>query len=84
MKKANLFLEKFKKIVPPDDALRKSVATVVSKVLGRVITKAQVRIFRGSAFVDVTSVQKNKLRMSRREILDEIAESVGERLSDIR
>lgn len=76
MKLASTFLSRFQKLTPPNDALRRAVAKAVSGVLGTEIPKERVTIRMQTAFVEVPSVQKHKLRIERNEVLSLIYESL--------
>lgn len=76
MKSAGNFLSKFEKLTPPNDAVRRAVAVAVGKVVGKQITKTQVKIQNQVAFVDVSSIVKNKIRLERKEILELVYESI--------
>ena len=65
MKKVQGFLDKFQKLTPPQDAIRGAVATAASAVLGTPVSKDKVRVQNGIAFVTLSSVAKNKLRLGR-------------------
>ncbi|MEK7063124.1 MAG: hypothetical protein AAB955_00355 [Patescibacteria group bacterium] len=70
MKQINNLFAKFEKLLPPNDAVRKAVATSINEVLGTKLTKVQVRVQNAIAFVDCSSIVKNKIRIERKEILD--------------
>lgn len=76
MKSAGDFLSKFQKLTPPNDALRRAVARVVSEVLGTTVPKEKVRIQNQVAFIDISSVAKHKLRLERRTLLDLLYEAL--------
>ena len=87
MKLAGDFLSKFNKLAPPNDALRRAVVDIVHMICDIPLTKVQVGIRNAIAFVDVSNVIKNKIRMHRREILDAVHEKIPksrELLRDIR
>lgn len=87
MRSAGDFLSKFQKLTPPDDALRRAVASAVTKVLGKEVSKGQVKIQNGVAFIDVSSIAKNKIRLERRAILDLLFEKIpkaADKVRDIR
>ncbi len=65
MKKIQGFLDKFQKLTPPQDAIRGAVATAASAVLGTTVSKDKVRVQNGIAFITLSSVAKNKLRLGR-------------------
>jgi hypothetical protein len=74
MKLASSFFSKFLSLTPPNDALRRVVASATSTVLGTQIEKGQVQVRDGVAFINVSSVAKNKIRIERRAILDLVYE----------
>lgn len=74
MKLASSFFSKFLNLTPPNDALRRAVASATSAVLGTQIEKGQVTVKDGVAFINVSSVAKNKIRIERRAILDLVYE----------
>lgn len=76
MKSAGSFLSRFEKLTPPNDALRRAVAKAASTILGKTVTKEQVRIQNRVAFIETTSVAKNKLRLERQELFDLMCESL--------
>lgn len=70
MKKLTSFLDKFHTLTPPNDALRRAVAKAASLTLGTTVEKQQVVVRNGVAFIDVSSVAKNKLRIERGVLLE--------------
>jgi hypothetical protein len=76
MKLASDFLSKFLRLTPPNDSLRRAVASAVSQVLGSPIDKGAVRVQNGIAYVEVSSVAKSKIHIERRAILDLIYEKL--------
>lgn len=65
MKKVQGFLDKFQKLTPPQDAVRGAVASAAAAVLGTPVGKDKVRVQNGVAFIALSSVAKNKLRIGR-------------------
>ncbi len=87
MQKAGSFLQKFKSLTPPDDAVRASLSKIISRVLDAPVSKAQIKISNNTAFVSGSSVLKNRIRMSRREILETLFEEhpkLKEQVRDVR
>jgi hypothetical protein len=84
MKIAGDFLSKFQKLAPPNDALRRAVATAVSSVIGKEIPKGSVKIQHGVAFIDVPSIAKNKIRIERKVILDLLYEKIPKAKDSVR
>lgn len=72
MRLAKDFLSRFKALTPPDDAVRRAVATAVSSVAGVPITKKEVSVAHGVAFIKASSVAKSAVRAHRGEILAEL------------
>ena len=84
MKRAGDFLAKFNKLTPPNDALRSAVVKAVSSIVGATITKSAIRIHNGTAFIECSSVLKNKIRIDRRAILDDIHERIPKARESVR
>lgn len=76
MKQAGDFLSRFQKLTPPNDALRRAVSKAASELLHSPIAKDKVRIQNRVAYIDVSSVQKHKLRIEREELLSLIYETL--------
>ena len=76
MKSAGDFLAKFKSLTPPDDALRSAIARAVSVVCSTTLAKGAIKIQNNIAFIACSSVLKNKIRIDRRAILDDVYERV--------
>ncbi|MBU6310740.1 hypothetical protein KGO06_02270 [Patescibacteria group bacterium] len=74
MKSASDFLSKFHKLTPPNDAVRRAVAQAVSAVLGTHIPKERIRVHNGVAFIELSSVARNKLRIERQSVLEVLYE----------
>jgi hypothetical protein len=72
MKKAGDFLSRFKNLTPPDAAVREAVAEAVSTVAGVPISKKNVSIAHGVAFVKASSVAKSAMRLRRADILEHL------------
>jgi len=66
------FLERFQKLLPPDGALKKTIADAASFVANVPITKADVSLSHGVAFINASSVAKSALRVKRQAILEYI------------
>jgi len=76
MKSAGDFLSKFHSLTPPNDAVRRHLADAIQAVSSVPVTKSQVRVDRGVAYVQVSSIAKNKIRIERRQILDHLYEKM--------
>lgn len=84
MKLASTFLSKFLKLTPPNDAVRSAVATAASAVLGTTVGKDKVRIQNGIAFVTLSSVAKNKLRVGREAFFALLYERLPQARNEVR
>lgn len=72
MKLVGDFLSRFRNLTPPDEAVREALARIARSVAGVPITKKEVSLSRGAAFIDCSSVAKSLLRVHRGEILREL------------
>jgi hypothetical protein len=72
MKRAADYLSKFRELTPPEELLRKEIARAVHALARVPITKKNVVLAHGIAFVECSSVAKNAIRMRRGEILEEV------------
>ena len=84
MKKIGNLLSRFQNITPPDDAVRRAVAKVVSDVTGVRIQREDVVIQRGVAFVKCSSVAKSVIRGMRPAILEELAKEIPSARNSVR
>ncbi len=84
MKQAGAFLARFQKLTPPNDAIRRAVAEVVKSVAGVPITRDQVRVVRGTAFITCSSVAKNAIRRVRAEIFEELEKKLPKARNEVR
>ena len=84
MKLVGDFLARFNSLTPPHDSVKVAIAEVVSRVLGVSISKKDVRIQNGTAFVAGSSVMKNVLRAKRGEVLTQLYEAVPRTRETIR
>jgi hypothetical protein len=76
MKQAGSFLSRFKNLTPPNDAVRQAVAAAVKGVAGVPITKKDVKVVRGVAYVTCSSVAKNAIRRTKIEIFEELQKTL--------
>lgn len=72
MKLAGDFLSKFQSLTPPDEAIRSAIAKTVNAVAGVPVTKKNVSLARGTAFIECSSIAKSAIRVHRGEILAEL------------
>ncbi len=76
MKQIQGFLDKFLKLTPPNDAVRTAVAYAASQVLRVQVTKDKVIVRNGVAYVELSSVAKNKLRVERSDFFQVLYEKM--------
>ncbi|MBX9765034.1 hypothetical protein K2X83_00100 [Patescibacteria group bacterium] len=87
MKRAGSFLDRFEKLTPPNDAVRRAVAEAIRKVTGVPVTREKVKVVRGVAFVTCSSVARNAIRIARGKIFEELAKilpKAGQQVREIR
>jgi hypothetical protein len=87
MKQAGSFLARFNNLTPPDDAVRRAVADAIKNIAGVPVTRSQVKVTRGIAYVTCSSVAKNTIRRFKVEIFAEVSKLIPkarQHLHDIR
>ncbi len=72
MKLASDFLSKFKNLTPPDDAVRKAIADSILRIAGVLLTKEQVSLSRGIAFLKCSSIKKSAIRVLRAAVFEDL------------
>lgn len=87
MKKIGDFFARFKNLTPPDGALKQTIADAASFVADVPVSKKDVTLAHGVAFIKTSSVAKSSLRTKRQEVLEYIfsrAPGAREKVRDIR
>lgn len=84
MRKAGDFLSRFQKLTPPNDAIRRTVAYALHSVIGAKISTTVISVRNGVAYVEVPSILKSKIRISRKDILDLLYEKLPQAKSSVR
>ena len=72
VKKINTALEKYKKITPPDEFVRTSVAEIIRRMIGADISIKDISIRRAVVYVHVKPIFKNEIYIKKRDILNAI------------
>lgn len=72
MKQVGSFLSRFQNLTPPDEAVKNEIARAVKNIAGVPVSKKNVTLARGIAFIDCSSVGKSVIRTRKAEILEEI------------
>lgn len=72
MKLVGDFLARFQNLTPPDDVLRRIVATTISSIAKVPLKKEDVSISNSIAFVRCSSIAKSAIQIKRGAILAEI------------
>lgn len=87
MKKIGDFLARFKNLTPPDGELKQVIADAASFVADVPVSKKDVTLAHGVAFIKTSSIAKSSLRIKRQEVLEYIFSripSAREKVRDIR
>lgn len=84
MKQAGNFLSKFEKITAPHDALKRAVIGSVRDIVGAVLEKKHITIRSGTAYIESSSVIKNKIRIDRSKILSNLYERIPSAVKSVR
>lgn len=87
MKLVKNFLEKFKKFTPPDSTLKQTIADAASFVADVPVSKKDVTLAHGVAFIKTSSIAKSSLRIKRQAVLEYIFSRIPnarEKVRDIR
>ena len=77
MKNLEFFLEKFKKLTPPDDVVRSAVARAIHEVMGVEIGKEHISLKHDTVHVNSSPAFKQEMRMKRELLLAKIAEHLS-------
>lgn len=72
MKLVNDFLARFQNLTPPDDALRRAVASAVAFAAKVPVKKEDVSISNNVAFIRCSSIAKSAIQVTRGAILTEL------------
>ena len=72
MKLAKDFLSRFQSLTPPDEAVRSAVAKTIHAIAGVPLTKKEVTLANGIAFIDCSSVAKSAIKVHRGQILEDL------------
>ena len=72
VKKINITLEKYKKITPPDEFVRTSVAEVIHRLVGVDIPIKDISMRRAVVYIRTKPIFKNEIYIKKRDILNAI------------
>lgn len=72
------YLEKYKNIGAPQDAVRAAVVRTVKNLLGADIEKRHIRILNRTVYVDAASHLKNSIFIKKETILAELQKEFGD------
>ena len=67
-----IYLEKFKKIKPPDDSLKRAFVSLLSEKFGIKIELEDIKISRGRIYVDADPMVKSRIYVNMESILSEL------------
>ncbi|MES2134728.1 MAG: hypothetical protein V4449_00605 [Patescibacteria group bacterium] len=76
MKLVNDFLARFQNLTPPDDAIRRAVASSVSFIAKVPVKKEDISISNNVAFVKCSSIAKSAIQVARGAILAELFQEI--------
>ncbi len=76
MKLAKDFLERFKNLTPPDDALKKAVINALYTATKISVKPKDVSISNGIAFIRCSSIAKSTIRLGRAKVLEEVFQTL--------
>ncbi len=74
MKPLDAFLARFKDLTPPQDAVKTAVANAIREVADIEVSKKQIQIAHGTAFIAVSSLAKSVIATSKAAVLTELYE----------
>jgi hypothetical protein len=79
------YLEKFKKMEMPGDAVKCAAEKAIFESVGIKVEKKEMNVVDGVLFLTVPSIVKNEVYMSKRGILEKMRETLKEKaIKDIR
>jgi hypothetical protein len=84
MKKISGFLERFSKLTPPDDAVKRELAAAISEALHTAVSKKAIQIAHGVAFVAGSSVMKSAIAINRGKILQSLYDALPKSRESVR
>lgn len=70
----NIYLNKFKDIIPPDKFIKDEFVSTVKSVVGVVIKKDDINIINGNVFVSTDPIVKNEIFLKKRNVISELKE----------
>ncbi len=87
MRLAKDFFSKFKNLTPPGGALRTALTQAIQGVVGVKVPKDGIKVANGIAYINVSSIAKQEIKVHRGEVLRELYERLPkarEAVRDIR
>lgn len=82
MKLLSSFLERYKRITPPDIVIRDSVVVLFSNKLSYVITREDVEVRGRKVFVKCPSLIKNEIMLNKKELISELLSMISPHVID--
>lgn len=79
MQLLNTYLEKFKKITPPDKVIREQTSAVVYQVTGITIHKKNITIQKSCAHIKISGNKKTKIFLNKKNILKHLKDELGDK-----
>lgn len=78
-----IYLEKFKKIKPPDGEIRRALVSLLSRKFGIEVKPESVKVSRGRIYVDADPVVKSQIYLNMESIVSELGGVAPERGSSV-
>lgn len=69
IEKINLFLNKFKNIVPPERFIKREIVGVVKEIVGVVLHENNLKLKRNVVYISTQAVIKSEVFLHKKEIL---------------
>ncbi len=80
-----LFLDRFKGLKPPEQFTRDEVASAIGGALGVSVNPEEIKERGGIVHIKTKNpILKNRIFMNKEKILEEISNTLGNRIKDIR
>lgn len=84
MKLVGDFLSRFQNLTPPNDSLKQAISETVKTTLNIQCPKENISISNGVAYLKISSVAKNTIRVNRGRVLEYLFERLPKARDTIR
>ena len=76
MQEISFYLEKFKNISPPHDAVKKAVARAIERLFGEVLHSEHISVRNNTVYITTHPALKSELYIRKGEVLQEIEQAL--------